>query len=173
MSRKSKYNPPLVPRVAIFEKLTEMEIRNLFSKQRKHRCDNLTKDEDRVLRELMKNHNIRVMKLDKGGGVVIMDQYDFTSRMLRHLNNSEFFTPASMNEINIFNRRLDFILEDLFQEYRFTMEEIKFLKVEHPNVASFFGIPKIHKSVTDPQMRPIVAGRGSKTEPLAKMVVFI
>ncbi|XP_043911511.1 broad substrate specificity ATP-binding cassette transporter ABCG2-like [Protopterus annectens] len=41
---------------------------------------NLTKEENKLLRELSENRNIRVMKLDKGGGIVLMDSHKMGSK---------------------------------------------------------------------------------------------
>lgn len=44
---------------------------------------------------------------------------------------------------------------------------IIFLKVKKTVIPAIFGIPKTHKCIQNPPMRPIVSSQGSKTQPFA------
>lgn len=46
----------------------------------------------------------------------------------------------------------------------------RFLTCQNPKIPYFYGLPKIHKEECPPLPRPIVYGRGSILEPLAKFI---
>lgn len=52
-----------------------------------------------------------------------------------------------------------------------TDSEMKYMTVEHPSVATFYLLPKVHKPPFDnPPGRPIISGNGTLTEPASKFV---
>lgn len=51
-----------------------------------------------------------------------------------------------------------------------TADEFSYMFVEHPITPIFYALPKIHKSLTNPPGRPIVAGIGSVTERISSFV---
>lgn len=46
----------------------------------------------------------------------------------------------------------------------------QFLKVDHPRIPTFYALPKIHKSLTNPKWRPVVSGIGAISE---KASIFV
>ncbi|XP_043932275.1 zinc finger CW-type PWWP domain protein 1 [Protopterus annectens] len=147
----------------------ENEIRkDVIKDQRPHY--NLTKEEMNILIELKDDINLRVMKPDKGGGIVIMEKNEYESRMNNILWDSNKYQHVSKNEINIAYNNIDIKLKDMLLEGLINGETLGFLRVDKPKVPMIFGIPKIHKSETDPPLRPIVSAVGSKTHALTKFV---
>lgn len=51
-----------------------------------------------------------------------------------------------------------------------TKAQYEFLKVEHTVTPTFYLLPKIHKSLVNPSVQPIVAGKNSLSQPLSKFV---
>lgn len=45
-----------------------------------------------------------------------------------------------------------------------------FLTTKHPICPAFYGLPKIHKTIVDPPLRPIVSGNGSLIEPMSQYI---
>ncbi|XP_053568734.1 usherin [Bombina bombina] len=84
--------------------------------------------------------------------------------------------PTKMLPLNVSNiqSRYRRILHDLLDWAvmigAITKSNFEFLLVEHSIVPIFHYLPKIHKSMTSPPGRPIVAGIGSLNEPLSAMI---
>ena len=67
---------------------------------------------------------------------------------------------------------IDSYIESAFNQGWITEKEKSFLTTKCPICALFHGLPKIHKSLIDPPLRPIVANIGSVTEPLSQYLDF-
>ncbi|XP_043928713.1 cGMP-dependent 3',5'-cyclic phosphodiesterase [Protopterus annectens] len=166
LKRRSIYNPPLQHDIQSFENVGCNVIRSNYPHHYNTGLTNLTEEENKLLVPLKSNKKVRIMKPDKGGGMVIMDQWDYMRRVLNILNNKSYCT-VSRNEINIAYSNIDFTLEDNLLQGLYDKDLFEFFMVSKPVVPAIFGMPKIHKCVTDPPMRPIVSAQGSKTQPLA------
>ncbi|XP_043921643.1 CD109 antigen-like [Protopterus annectens] len=166
LKKFSTYNPPLQSDILNFERCVTGLIREGYKKQ-KILEQNLTKEENVLLYELSNNDNLRIMKPDKGGGVVLMDTWDYTKRMFDILDKDNRYMRVSRNEVNISYRKTDLFLEDNLLQDLIDVNLYNFLKVMKPVIPVISGIPKIHKDVENPPLRPIVSSQGSKTQPLA------
>ncbi|XP_043926647.1 BRD4-interacting chromatin-remodeling complex-associated protein [Protopterus annectens] len=164
MSRKSLFNPPINSSLKIFEELVEKEARQLNSKD--NYTNNLSEEETFLLK-LLKGENCRVMKPDKGGGVVLMYNEEYDTYIHNILQDSEHYTVVSCNEINISYSKIKYYLSDHLLQGSINKKLFNFLHVENPRVPAIFGIPKVHKGINELKFRPIVARVGSITEPLA------
>ncbi|XP_043941527.1 uncharacterized protein LOC122813331 [Protopterus annectens] len=131
---------------------------------------NLFRKENTILKELQANPDIRVMKPDKEGGVVIMDNITYKGKMNHILMDEVTYSSVSNNEVNIAYKRIDNVLEDLYMEGLIDEKTLRFLRVDKPRLPSIFKIPKTHENEKDPPLRPIVSAEESKTLPLAKYV---
>ncbi|XP_043911489.1 deleted in malignant brain tumors 1 protein-like [Protopterus annectens] len=111
----------------------------------------------------------RVMKPDKGGGVVVMNSVDYQYQ-INALLFTEKYSEVSQNEINVAFHKIDLLLEDMLLQGEITKNDYDFMVNEKPALASIFGIPKIHKGLDNPSFRPIVDGCTSKTYYIAQWI---
>ncbi|XP_043925861.1 uncharacterized protein LOC122800485 [Protopterus annectens] len=168
LKKSSSFNPPLHPQLSNLENRIEREIRKHLS-QESVEC-NLTDEENTVLYGLAHNHSIRVMQPDKGGGIVIMSQLLYDSKMGEILYDTNKYTVTSIQEIHLSYKKIDLTIKDMLDQEVIEFDTFSFLENNYPKVPTIFGVPKIHKCVYDPPLRPIVAAQGSKTHSIAKFL---
>ncbi|XP_043921738.1 histamine H3 receptor-like [Protopterus annectens] len=137
--------------------MTENDIREAYKGYNKdvNNACNLTKQEETTLCRILSTGNIRIMKPDKGSGIVIVDNNDYISYMNAMLTENTY-SEISRNEINIAHKRIDTTLFDMLYQGEVDEHEWRFLQNEFPVISGIFGIPKIHKGLDNLNFRPIV-----------------
>ncbi|XP_043913221.1 THO complex subunit 2-like [Protopterus annectens] len=172
LKKRSTYIPPSNTKVASFEKMICNDIYSFRSNFKVENSNNmgpqanLTEDEYKCLWKFVNNKEVRLMKPDKGGGIVVFNKMDYINDIYHILYQSGNYDAISLNEINIGHKRIDLALEEYLLDNRISFETYEFLKVEYPILATIVGIPKVHKNLTHPPFRPIISGSKAKTFPL-------
>jgi hypothetical protein len=64
------------------------------------------------------------------------------------------------------------VLDGYLSSGQITKKEHDFLAIQHPKIATFYTLLKLHKNVTQPPGRPIVVGIDAVTAPLSTLVDF-
>ncbi|XP_043914028.1 vomeronasal type-2 receptor 26-like [Protopterus annectens] len=131
----------------------------------------MTDKEELILKNIMSIKNIRIMKPDKGNGVVIVDYNDYISYMNAMLLG-DAYEEVSRNEINLAHKKIDILLNDMLHQGELDELEWSFLQNEYPVISGIFGIPKIHKGLSNLQFRPIVDGKRSKTHFISQFLDY-
>ncbi|XP_043944268.1 vomeronasal type-2 receptor 26-like [Protopterus annectens] len=165
----SLFNPPLHPSLNIFERTCEMDFwatNNKRNQQGNHH--NISQSEQEFLK-LLNDCNIRVMKPDKGGGLVFMDHCVYVKSM-NTLLNTDVYMQVIPNEVNSAHKKIKSMRNDLFLEGYIDLDLHQYLTMLAPRTPALFGSPKIHKTINNPPFRPIVDGRGSVTYGCAKYI---
>ncbi|CAJ0958839.1 unnamed protein product [Ranitomeya imitator] len=103
---------------------------------------NCTPLEKRALGSLKGNKSITIKPADKGGAIVVMDTSFYMTMVIK-----------TYRERNVIDSKLSEFLLNL-----------------HPVIPVFYALPKIHKHLTCPPGRPIVASTNSVLSPLARTV---
>ena len=134
--------------------------KNEFSIPKRHK---------QALDELARNKDIKIMKADKGGSVVVMDTIDYNVKALRLLNDQNTYIelphiPSIKSLQGNFNKKLKAIASRIPDK---ESRDIVCSKVSKktPNIPYFYGIPKAHKNGCP--LRPIVATCGAPQSQLA------
>ncbi|XP_043938144.1 keratin, type II cytoskeletal 3-like [Protopterus annectens] len=65
--------------------------------------------------QLLNECQIRVMAPDKGGGLILMGNFEYENKMLEYLNTGPYIL-SSINEVNIANKKIREMLDELFLE---------------------------------------------------------
>lgn len=91
---------------------------------------------------------------------------------MSQLNDKDCYTTLSRNPLEPYKTEIDQVLEKALQRGWITVKEKYFLTVKHPICPVFYGLPKIHKSLIDPPLRPIVSSIGCLTEPPSQYLDF-
>ena len=60
---------------------------------------NITNEEYMALKELKKNDQIVILKVDKGGATVILNKEDYVAKMKTHLDLSECYKKLNKNPL--------------------------------------------------------------------------
>ena len=139
-----------------------------------------------ALRKLKTNEEIKILKPDKGSGLVIMNTKDYISKMEIILNDESKFTKIGPAEIHdktcTIERNLQQVLlkltkaEELAKNGKkrkinkqLTEEDYKVVRPIGSQRPRLYGLPKVHKK--DVPLRPILSMVGSAQHKLAKWLV--
>ncbi|XP_043926762.1 arf-GAP with coiled-coil, ANK repeat and PH domain-containing protein 2-like [Protopterus annectens] len=157
------------PILNIFGELIEKDLRQMRTSSKQVQFSNLEPKEWELM-ELLKKEGCRIMKPDNGRGVVLMYEVDYDAHIYEMLQDEEQYEVISKNEMNIAHSKIEYLLYDHLLQGVINERIYNFLHVDKPKIPVIFGIPKTHKGLEQLRFRPIVAGAGSITEPLAKFI---
>ena len=173
---KSRFAPIVSnPSLLAFTKKVDFEIEKIFVESPvsgfKPKA-NLTHSERLALDDLAKNDDIIIRPADKGGATVILSKDNYISEAMRQLN-SKHYVKLSSNPLQAMQIQFHDLLVKAKESQWISDNEFKYLLVEHPMLASFYLLPKIHKEPFDnPPGRPIISGIGTLTEQASKFIDF-
>jgi hypothetical protein len=128
---------------------------------------NISREERQALRNLCNNTNLVILRADKGGAMVIMNQEDYNKKMNEHLSQSGSYRKISNNPIKKITREVKKAINNSSLDER----KKKRLLPNNEITPRIYGLPKIHKEGIP--LRPIVNTIGSPTYELAKYVAKI
>ncbi|XP_043942687.1 uncharacterized protein C1orf112 homolog [Protopterus annectens] len=151
--KPSIFNPVMNPTVTLFERLCEQNIRQYYNNNKWNKSyNNMTDREYEILEEISNMSNVRIMKPDKGNGVVITNKQDYISILMAMLCEDNY-TEMSLNEINIAFRRIDMNLEDMLMQdeineddYEYLLNKFRILYVNN----QLAGVAKHSASIPNP-----------------------
>jgi len=126
------------------------------------------------LRELGNETQIYIAKFDKGNGICLENRNSYLHKMRTLLDNKDRFKPYVMDkrvekdpfiycEEN-FNRKI----ADLFTSRKIDSEIKDAIRSTGSQPARLYGLPKVHKSRTNPPYRPILSMTNAYNTNLAK-----
>ncbi len=110
---------------------------------------------------------------DKGGAVVVWHYDKYIQEAHRQLQNNIYYTELPSNPLSTMKEQLDSLLTRVRDNGWINTAEYGFLSCEHPRLATFYMLPKVHKEPKDnPPGRPIVAANGTLTEPASQYIDY-
>ena len=124
------------------------------------RFSHINEDDIRILKSLGKKKDIRIMKPDKGNGVVIMNTAEYLRKMMDILgDNSKFVECKDHEDIYLTNIRMEDKINYFLNKQKrlkvITEDEYRFLYVNGSSPSILYGLPKVHKP--NVPLRPILA----------------
>ena len=130
----------------------------------------MTKIEMEALRNLESRKDIIIRPADKGGAVVVMSLDKYDQGIKSQLMDTNHYTALPSNPTACVKNKIDNFIEASHKRGFITDKEKTFLVNDHPVCPVIYGVPKIHKTLENPPLRPIVSSIGSLTEPLSQYV---
>lgn len=130
---------------------------------------NLTKGQFIALRQLKNNNDIIIKPADKGSGTVIMSRNHYIDKCLQQLNDDNFYKKLSTDPTS----SSALAVNNLIKRYKQTFlsdDQQKWIQVTEPRPANFYGLPKIHKNLINPDLRPILSANQCPTERISALV---
>ena len=126
----------------------------------------------RILKNLRNNKDLIILRQDKGSGIVIMDRKVYTNSCKTILNDTTKFKLLDTDPTISRESKLQRTLRNL--KSKGCLNDTTYHSI-YPNgsqPARFYGLPKIHKTTTQPNgippLRPIVSSIGAYNYKLAK-----
>ena len=129
-------------------------------------------DEKQALLDLQSDTSVLIRPADKGGSVVLMDRTVYVNDGHRQLLDNTFYKKLRSDPTCQFQNTIFTVLDGYLSSGQITKKEHDFLAIQHPKIATFYTLPKLHKNVTQPPGRPIVAGIDAVTAALSTFVDF-
>lgn len=126
--------------------------------------DPQVRDFREAVETLKKEDNLTIKAADKGGNIVVMDTEQYKQMCQTILNNNEWYRKVPLIKAEQDKEKYNQLIEAAYKKQIISQTTLKFLQVENPVLQTFYSIPKIHKSRTNPTGRPIVSGKRSLTE---------
>lgn len=150
--------------MGIFQHMVELELRQISSVSSEHKCNNLTREESIALKLLQKNSYITIHAADKDGSTVVLDRDLYEKYALEMLSDEQTYRTLTCEPTREISVALDRIvcegvslgvLDDKLRDH---------MLVKFPVCPVFQALPKVHKGLFPPPLRPIIAGIGSLLE---------
>uniref|UniRef100_A0A8C5MKL4 Uncharacterized protein n=1 Tax=Leptobrachium leishanense TaxID=445787 RepID=A0A8C5MKL4_9ANUR len=168
---KIKFTPSFsdFSNIEVFVNLVTSEIESI---KHKDLCweSNLSRYEQRALKELQDVRNIVIKQSDKGGNLVIMDIKDYVTMCMVHLNDREGYRLLESDPTSLFSKKLETLLVQGEQLKIISTTNQTFLLPQYPTIPTLYCLPKVHKSLTLPPGHPIISGNNSLTERISELV---
>lgn len=89
----------------------------IFLKKVKPSKNNICKAKFDALKSLNGNQGIVVLKVDKGGAIVILDMEDYQSKMVDHLSSSRSYRKLNKNPLNNISRTVALAIKSSKHSY--------------------------------------------------------
>ena len=118
---------------------------------------NITRDEQRALRELKKDDTRVILTADKGVCLLVLDKDEYI-RKAEELLKEKTYKIIPTDPTNRQKNRLIQILKKIKEEGGMSETTYKKIYPTGAGIPKFYGLPKIHK--VGVRLRPIVSSRG-------------
>lgn len=119
---------------------------NIFPINHKAAKSNITPTEQQALNSLRNNNNIIIKQVDKGGGIVIMDVSYYVAKVNERLSNTNVYKKCKTKAIKTAMNKVISFVENHQNYFDSKKCESRYIKFFDYKAASFYGLPKIHKS---------------------------
>ena len=130
------------------------------------RKDILTREQYKKIREFNDNPSIVTRKADKSNIYVILNADSYKDQLDMILSDSSKFEKILSDPTDSIKSRLNILIKEANK-----FEDMKFKKREGQYSPGYlYGNPKIHKSVINPPLRPIISQVGSVTFETSKQL---
>ena len=110
----------------------------------------MSADERTALSSLASRKDIKIQPADKGVKVVVMNQADYISKCEEDLANRDFYEKQTKDPTSEYTQEIEELLVKMEEEKMISDNDREFLAehLESPKTTTFYGLPKIHKSLT-------------------------
>jgi hypothetical protein len=158
---------PLNLEAMILSNITDLNSRKIAKPPLKR---NLTPGERKAMENLAKDDSIVIKGADKGASVVLWDRKDYLKEGFRQLSDRLFYRELEVDPTEQYRKEIQNVVEDLYQSGEIDDSVKLYLTDKSCKASRFYLLPKIHKGITPPPGRPVVASNGSPTEKISQFV---
>ena len=163
-------NPPIGEYIAAVEQTCQKmahgeaeelraEVKAVFKKTL-HPKANITREEQKAMKELKKDTNRVILTADKGSCLVVMDKEEYIHKA-QDLLKENTYRVIPEDPTNKQKNKLILLLKKIKNEGGINEEKYKNMYPTGAGISKFYGLPKVHKAGVP--LRPIVSSRGSVT----------
>jgi len=120
---------------------------------------NISKEEQKALKDLKKNNGITILPADKGKATVVMDSVEYDDKIKVLLSDEKTYEKLSTDPTAKYKKDLMTIVTRLRDEAKISQGQYEHLRPSGEVIPRLYATPKIHKP--DNALRPIVDYTGS------------
>lgn len=159
-----------VPALDVFQSRVENDLVSLKRKNTKQMSshnlhhNNLSREHRKALTAIRDNPYLVVKRADKGGSVVVFDKGLYRQLALDSLTDTSTYRLLTTDPSTVFRDKLEVLLSEGVAIGAITEKEKRYLCPAFPIIAIFHGLPKLHKEVFPPALRPIISMIGPLNE---------
>ncbi|XP_073505335.1 uncharacterized protein [Phyllobates terribilis] len=168
---KSTYRPPRgTPAVETFISFIDnafQDLKNNIDRGKLHHHNNLTPLDRQALHSLQEDKDLIIKPADKWGAIVIMDKCNYITEIFRQLQDESTYRKLPRDPTSQIQQEIASVLQRFLLAGIIDTKTCDFLTNKHPIIPIFYILPKIHKNLTKPPGRPIVASTDSVLAPLS------
>ncbi|XP_043942807.1 uncharacterized protein LOC122814282 [Protopterus annectens] len=163
--KKSSFVPIMPYHVDYFVKLCEIDFYHYFYNGKK-KCAyfNMSSDTMKSLQNFSYDYSLTFRPVDKGGGITLFDTADYNVLMNEMLNADATYFLINQAKLGQIIKTVKEDLYDMLMCYQIPNSLHEFFSIDTPVVPIIKGLPKMHKGIKPPPMRPIVSGAKWITE---------
>ncbi|CAJ0940426.1 unnamed protein product [Ranitomeya imitator] len=126
--------------------------------EERNRKFNLTRDQQKALKEMQEWLDVVFKAADKGGNLIIWPTVLYEEQAERLLNDTSCYRRLPSNPLPAYQMELIKILDEAFAKGIIPKQLLDTVQKMVPKLPTFYLIPKVHKNPENPPGRPIVAG---------------
>ncbi|XP_069502575.1 RING finger protein 151 [Ambystoma mexicanum] len=150
----------------LFEMKMKKNLRSIKFKDMKNQ--NLRKHQHKIVKELSDDRTIKIKPADKGGVIVIMNSNLYKQGCLSLLEDLYTYMTLDHDPTKETQLMIEEVVKKAAEEGWITDKTKEFLINKNPILPVFYGLPKVHKNLTNTPFRPIVAATESVYEALSR-----
>lgn len=124
---------------------------------------NLSPSEIQALDSLIHTSDVIIKSADKGGGIVLLNKADYIKEANRLLSNKTTYRKLKKDPTIDFTIEVNVIVKSALERGVINKTEASFFTKSFYQTPYFYYLPKVHKNLTSPPGRPIVAAMDSVT----------
>ena len=144
--------------------------RSLRARNRETPPENLSPEEWRALISLSGRKDIVINPAYKGSAIVIWAKEKYEREALPQLSDTSRYELLTQDPTAANHSTISKAVSELLVNGNINVPTAKDLTEKEPGEASFYLLPKIHKSLTSPPRRPTVSSNGCPTERMSAFV---
>lgn len=129
--------------------------------------DILSKHQHSLIKNLRENTDIHIRKADKSNTFVILNKEDYEKKLNEVVSDEQKFQKQKSDPTEDLKRKMNKLIDRCNAE---TDRQLIPKLVGHFTPGYIYGNPKIHKTKTNPPLRPIISQIGTPTYGIAKML---
>ncbi|CAJ0942415.1 unnamed protein product [Ranitomeya imitator] len=172
--QRSAFSPPRVYHpVETYISLVKNDVRQKLMdiQQGRHRIrNNMSRAEREAIDSLRSNKKLVIKPADKGGAVVVMDRQYYVEEIRSQLSDSNTYLQIPHDPTSDITKIICTLSHRFCTLGVIDKKLGDFLVNSYPVCPVLYTLPKIHKDLTCPPGRPIVASTGSLLSPLAMVL---
>lgn len=124
---------------------------------------NLTKPQRQALKQLQTYAHLTFKLLDKGGNVVVLDNFQYKHMCLKLLNNPTWYKSVPMTLVEQYTRDFYELVDTTYHDRIILQKVWEYIFTPFSTIATFYCLLKTHKSKAELSGWPIFSGYGKLT----------